>query len=73
MYNILCFQETPFNYHKIKYNSLKICNISKKMSDHGKKGFFTYQYTAGICKNSGMWLVYGSSCIKSVCESHKND
>ncbi len=45
------------------------------MSDHGKKqkGDFKDWYTAGIVKNSGMWLVYNCSGIQMVCESHKND
>ncbi len=38
-----------------------------------KKVVFTNQYTAGICKNSGMWLVYDCSGIQMVLESHKND
>ena len=43
IYNNFCFRKTTFYYHKIMYNNLKICNISKKiMSEHGqnqKKGF----------------------------------
>ncbi len=36
-----------------------------------KKGVFTVWYAAGICKNSGMWLVYDSSGIQTVWERLK--
>ncbi len=46
MYNIFCFPKTTFYYHKVMYNNLKICNISKK----------------GICKKFwyvvGIWLFW---------------
>ncbi len=37
MYINFFYFYTTFYYHKIMYNDLKICNISKKiMSGHGK-------------------------------------
>ncbi len=60
MYNILCLTKTYY-YHKIMYNNLKICNISKKiMSESGqnqKRGFHRSVYSWYICNK--FWYVIG--------------
>ncbi len=51
-------------------------NISKKVSDHGKKqkwGFSHFSIQLVYVKKSGMWLVYDCSGIQTICESHEND
>ncbi len=51
-------------------------NISKKVSDHGKKqkwGFSQFSIQLVYVKKSGMWLVYDCSGIQTICESHEND
>ncbi len=65
------------NYHSYTCWGIKgIWPISPRKcltTAKNKKGVFTDWYTAGIVKNSGMWLVYDCSGIQMVCESHKHD